>query len=220
MKNYNQYNFLSEMFRYPESDFPEKVRQCQKMLTEHYPEAAETFAPFSKYVDEAVGDELEILFTRTFDVQPISYLDIGYVLFVEDYKRGEFLVNMKREQEEAGNDCGTDLPDNLPNILTLIPKLENKDILDELIRLALVPAIDKMINEFKDARVELKLKVIKKLHKAIIREDLNLGNVYQYVLKALRKVICEDFGLSDAETLEARPTLSNEFINGTKSYTF
>jgi hypothetical protein len=45
---------------------------------------------------------------------------LGYVLFAEDYKRGDFLVKVKNEQRKVNNDCGEELADNLPNILTLM----------------------------------------------------------------------------------------------------
>jgi nitrate reductase assembly molybdenum cofactor insertion protein NarJ len=54
-------------------------------------------------------DEYEELYTKTFDVQPICYLDLGYVIFGEDYKRGAFLLHMQEEQQKVNNDCGTDL---------------------------------------------------------------------------------------------------------------
>ena len=46
----------------------------------------------------------EEIYTRTFDVQAITTLDVGYVLFGDDYKRGELLVNLNNEHTKAGND--------------------------------------------------------------------------------------------------------------------
>jgi hypothetical protein len=37
------------------------------------------------------------LFTRSFDVQAVTTLDLGYIVFGEDYKRGELLVNRAPE---------------------------------------------------------------------------------------------------------------------------
>jgi nitrate reductase assembly molybdenum cofactor insertion protein NarJ len=205
VKNKEIYKLFAELFRYPKADYRQKTKKCQTALNIINPEAAKELELFTSFILNANDDELEVLYTRTFDVQPISYLDIGYVLFVEDYKRGEFLVNMKKEQAEAGNRCGTELPDNLVNILRLIPKMQKPEVLQDLIALALVPALDKMISEFKDARVELKLKVIRKLHKAIIREDLNIGNVYQHAFKALKKTIVDDFRIIEESVNNAEP---------------
>lgn len=193
MRDLRHYTLLAEMFRYPDSGYRNHVKEIQGFLYLNFPEAALEFSPFAKYIQDATEEQMEELYTKTFDVQPVSYLDIGYVLFVEDYKRGEFLVNMKVEQNEVNNDCGSELPDNIVNVLTYIPKTKKSAFLNDLIAIALVPALKKMIAEFQEARVELKLKVIKKMHKAIIQEELNTGNVYQYALKALLMVLEEDF---------------------------
>ncbi len=98
------------------------------------------------------GDvEMEELYTRTFDVQAIAYLDVGYVLFGEDYKRGHFLVKMQALQREYDNDCGTELPDHLPNILTLLPKMADQQEVEELVGKLVLPAIDKMTQGFKES---------------------------------------------------------------------
>ena len=45
--------------------------------------------------------------------QVLATLDIGYVLFGDDYKRGELLANLNQEHRKANNDCGTELADHL-----------------------------------------------------------------------------------------------------------
>jgi nitrate reductase assembly molybdenum cofactor insertion protein NarJ len=221
MRNLRHYIAIAELFRYPDSNSYSKIKEIQGFLYLNYPDAAIELSSFSKYVSDISIDQWEELYTKTFDVQPISYLDIGYVLFVEDYKRGEFLVQMKKEQIEAGNDCGTELPDNLFNILTFIAKSSKQELVDELVVIALVPALLKMLDEFKEARIELKLKVIKKLHSAIIQEDLNNGNVYQFALRALLKVIEHDFEVqlnACQVALEANKNSVNTFFNPTQKF--
>jgi nitrate reductase assembly molybdenum cofactor insertion protein NarJ len=193
MKNYQHYILFSDLLRYPSKDYTVKAQQCFSMLEKNYPEAAEEIKPFIDYVYSHSEDEREELFTKTFDVQPICYLDLGYVIFGEDYKRGAFLLHMQEEQLLAGNDCGTDLSDNICNILTLYTKTDNQALLDELAVKILIPGLEKMIGEFKQARVELKMKVLKKLHRAIIQEELNQGNVYRNVFTAFLFVMKKDF---------------------------
>lgn len=163
------------------------------MLLERYPEAATEIKPFVDYINTHTEDDREELFTKTFDVQPICYLDLGYVIFGEDYKRGAFLLHMQEEQLLAGNDCGTDLSDNICNMLALYTRTDNQALLDELAVKILIPGLEKMIGEFKQARVELKMKILKKLHRAIIQEELNQGNVYRNVLTSLLLVMKKDF---------------------------
>lgn len=190
---YIQYQLLSEMLKYPSVRFPEEVGRCSALLKKEYPEAFHEFERFENWVKHTPMVEMEEVYTKTFHIQAICYLDLGYVLFGEDYKRGEFLVNMKKEQRDAGNDCGDELPDNLVNVLTLIPKLDDDEFLNELVVKIIIPALHKMLDEFKSARMELKTKILRKKHKAILLEDQANGNIYQYVLRALVEVFSKDF---------------------------
>jgi nitrate reductase assembly molybdenum cofactor insertion protein NarJ len=193
MNKYNHYIAFADLLRYPAADYSERANSCLVMLEERYPEAAQEIEPFVNFMLSHSQDEREELYTKTFDVQPICYLDLGYVIFGEDYKRGAFLLHMQEEQLKEGNDCGTDLSDNICNMLTLYAKSNNQDLLDELAVKILIPGVEKMIGEFKQARVDLKVKVLKKLHKAIIQEELNHGNVYRNVFSALLNVLKKDF---------------------------
>lgn len=193
MKAYEHYITLADLFRYPGEDFPARVAACASLLTEKYPEAAKELQPFLNYIAGCDADRREELFTKTFDVQPICYLDLGYVIFGEDYKRGAFLLHMQEEQGTIGNDCGTDLPDNLCNMLSLFTRSENQSLLDDLAINIMIPGLKKMVGEFDSARIELKQKVLRKLHKALITEELNQGNVYRNALTALLMVFEEDF---------------------------
>lgn len=193
MKKYEHYRVFADLFRYPGNDYPQKANECLNMLKERYPEAAEEIAPFVVYVNSHNQDEREELYTRTFDVQPICYLDLGYVIFGEDYKRGAFLLHMQGEQIKAANDCGTDLSDNITNMLTLYIKSDDDDMLKELAVKILIPGLEKMIGEFKQSRIDLKLAVLKKFHRAIIQEELNHGNVYRNIIAAFLIVVKKDF---------------------------
>ena len=100
---------------------------------------------------------------------------------------------MQGEQRKINNDCGSDLPDNISNLLTLYVKSDDQGLKDELAVKILVPGLEKMIGEFEQARIDLKIKVLKKMHRAIIQEELNKGNVFRNVLEALVAVVREDF---------------------------
>ena len=193
MKKFEHYNFFANIFRYPSEDYPAHAMACLAMLQKYYPEAATEIKPFTDYVITRTVDEREELYTKTFDVQPICYLDLGYVIFGEDYKRGAFLLHMQEEQLAIGNDCGSDLSDNISNILTLFVKTKDEALVNELAVKIMIPGVEKMIAEFNQARVELKMKVLKKLHKAIIQEEMNSGNVYRNAFAALLLVLKKDF---------------------------
>ena len=202
MKTKEHYILLEKLFRYPSENFTEEVYACQKFLDLHYPEAGKELKVFTEHIFKINQDEREELFTKTFDVQPICYLDLGYVMFGEDYKRGALLLSMQHEQQKIGNDCGTDLPDNICNVLTLMSKSNDNTFVEDMVWRILVPCLKKMIAEFAAARVDLKTKVLKKLHRAIIQEELNHGNVYKQCFLALLEVLRKDFGEKTFETEE------------------
>ena len=129
----------------------------QAFLDRQYPEAGAALNAFTGFVSHASLVEQEELFTRSFDVQAVTTLDLGYVLFGDDYKRGALLVNLNREHREAGNPCHNELADHLPNVLRLLPKLQDAALRDELVdrdRCGIAGAIRFVVDEDFHSRKE------------------------------------------------------------------
>lgn len=59
----------------------------------------------------------EELHTRTLDLAPIFAPYIGFVIFGENYQRGEFMAGVKVAQDEAEIDRRGELPDHLEPVL-------------------------------------------------------------------------------------------------------
>ncbi len=200
MKNRDHYSLLANLFRYPDGDFMLYLGKSQDFLDQFYPVAGNELRTFSEYMGRCRPNDRRELFTKTFDVQPICYLDLGYVMFGEDYKRGAFLLNMKMEQEKINNDCGTDLPDNICNVMDLMAISKEEEFLRHLAQYIFIPCVKMMIGEFESARIDLKMKVLRKMHRAIIQEELNHGNVYKNCFTALLEVLKADFGEKEMAT--------------------
>lgn len=210
--------YLAELFRYPDADSPVKVLACQEVLDNEYPEAGKLLEPFTKHFISLTDDKREELFTKTFDVQPICYLDLGYVIFGEDYKRGSFLLHMQAEQNRLGRDCSPELPDHLYHVLHLMTMHPDSVFVNELAAKILVPAVKRMMQEFTSARVELKMKVIKRLHNALIAEEMNQGNVYNDALAAMLSVLELEYAEAIAQYNPQEANLVNEsFFNKNNS---
>jgi len=192
-RNINHYEILARLFQYPKTDFKKKVKDTETVLSELYPETLTTFKQFSDFVSNSSHDEITEIFTRTFDVQAITTLDVGYVLFGDDYKRGELLVNLNREHREAANECNDELADNLFNLLSLLPKMQNHDIRDELVEIIIMPGLIKIINEFDTKNINLKNKVYKKQYKTIIEQSEDYGRIFLIPLMVVYKIIENDF---------------------------
>ncbi|MDT3697520.1 MAG: hypothetical protein ROY99_14145 [Ignavibacterium sp.] len=194
-------SFKSEIYKqfasaltYPDEEVRKTVNQMQNLLDNDYPGASEMMAEFFEFAKSISIWKWEEIFTRTFDVQAISTLDIGYTLFGDDYKRGELLANLNREHNKAGNDCSTELADHLPNVLNLLSKHDDNEFKNDLVGLIIIPALNKIIDEFESTNIDKKNKVYQKHHRTIIQQEKKYGTVYQSILKALLIVLNTDFG--------------------------
>lgn len=144
------YSKLAELFTYPDDDLLEKVSEVNQIIEENYPNCKVCSTAFTVYLSTKTLEEQQEYYINTFDINAQCYIDIGYILFGEDYKRGEFLVNLSKEHKKAGNDCGSELADHLPNLLRLLPKIEDKKFAEELAFCMIIPALKEMIKSFKD----------------------------------------------------------------------
>jgi len=195
--NLNHYALLAGLYQYPEGGYPQKVGDIQDFIVSNYPEAGEDINTFVEHLPAHDLNMMQELYIRSFDVQSITTLDIGYVLFGDDYKRGELLANLNREHKQADNDCGSELGDHLPNLLRLISKLDDQDLIVEMIEELLVPAIKKMISEFEPGRMKKKNEIYEKHYKTLIETPEDGSLIYLSSLKVLDKVIRKDFSIVD-----------------------
>lgn len=187
------FSLLAEWFRYPSPQMNNKLLECQVFLNTRYPQQARMLLPFTERFLEMNLDQKEELYTKTFDIQALCYLDLGYIIFGEDYKRGVFLMNMKKEQDIIGNDYLPELPDHLCHVLTLLDIHPGKRFVEELVNRIVIPAIRQNISEFESARVDLKLQSLKKKHNAILQEEYYYGNIYQLPFKVLLDILLEEY---------------------------
>lgn len=214
---YMDYIMLADLFVYPENEkYREKIKEIYAYLLNVLPECAETLQPFFDFTEASSLREIQELFLRSFDVQAITTLDIGFVLFGEDYKRGKLLVHLNEEHRKAGNDCHTELSDHLPNLLHLIAKMKDEEIRSEIGTLLLIPAVEKMADEFSFEKIEKKDVVYKKHQKVLLDYSADYRTVYQSCLRALSLALTKDFGgAAEAEPLKNNsPSNTNPNIPG------
>lgn len=190
------YTDLALLFEHPDSGYGAVVARAISLHASSHARVTSQLEQFQRLLPLCDLVALRELHTRTFDVQPITSLDIGYTLFGEDYKRGALLANLSGEHARAGNDCGLELADHLSNVLRLLPKLEDVALREELVRVLLGPALQEMIREFDGPRLSKKEVLYKKHHKTIIAvADGELRTAYRLPLEALYEALREDFGL-------------------------
>ncbi len=161
------YDLLCGLVAYPDEDYLNKVRHCIDLLQEEHPGSVEGFRSFASEVEKMNVTELEEFYTRTFDINPVSALEIGWHIYGEQFERGAFLVNMRELSRILGVEESSELPDHLTHILTLLGRMEQEDA-DMFVATYLLPGLKKMLAGF-----------------------AGKGNVYENALITIRDVLAE-----------------------------
>lgn len=170
----NIYSDIAQLLSYPTIGLSSQIAELKAVCLDNSAIDIMELKIIEKHFSNHDVNVLQEYYIKTFDVNAVCYLDIGYVLFGEDSKRSQFLLNMQNEQLQANNDCGKEFPDHLPNVLTLLPKLKSNDFKEELIVTILIPALNHMIENF-----------------------TNEENSYKYTLKILLKLLETQYVNSD-----------------------
>jgi nitrate reductase assembly molybdenum cofactor insertion protein NarJ len=118
-------------------------------------------------------------------------------MFGDDYKRGELLVNLNRELRQAGIDCGSELPDHLPTVLRLMARWEDRELAKEFAEEILHPALERVIAEFGQRRMQAREGLYKKHFKTLIVSSAERATIFREPLAAVLEVLRVDFGLGE-----------------------
>lgn len=141
------HELLARTVEYPTPDLPAQARACEAALSGQHGRAARHIARFRAFVEQAEPGALEELYTATFDLRPTCYPYIGYQLFGETYKRGEFLALLNARYRQAGLAVtGGELPDHLGMILRYLARTPDADLVAE----GVLPALERMIEQLQD----------------------------------------------------------------------
>ncbi len=132
---------LAALLTYPEADYPQRVETSLRAST---PECRESLEHFAGAVEKLEVWELQELFTRTFDMNPVCSLELGWQLFGENYERGLLLVRMREELRRYGLCESTELPDHLTHVLELLERMDHETAAD-FAAACVLPALEKML---------------------------------------------------------------------------
>jgi nitrate reductase delta subunit len=137
------YNLLARLLSYPGPEYRLAARAAQQLLSGESPEQTGQLHRFSSWVQSAPLEELEEVFTRTFDLNPVCCLEVGWQLYGEDYNRGSFMVQMRQQIRAHGLAETMELPDHLSNLLPLLGSMEPEQA-GPLCASSILPALTKM----------------------------------------------------------------------------
>ena len=175
---YNDYlNPIIKTISYPDEGLGGWTNELLDLCGEDDDDVKGALNEFKSKIENEDLENLRENYTTTFDLKAMACLDIGYVLFGEDYKRGAFLVEIQRLQKENGVEPGSELPDHLPNFLKLLAALPENEEKKELVEKIFLPALSKILKNFD--------------------RDRSSVNYYKYPLLALKLLSEKEFKMNE-----------------------
>jgi len=143
------YAMLVEFLEYPNEGYGSRPEECIRVLKDSEAGVASTFAPFRDAAREMTTEQLQELYTRTFDINPVCTLEVGWHVYGEDYARGALLVKMKQQLRDHDLPESRELPDHLTHVLALLARLQGEEA-DGLASRYVLPALGKMLGGMSD----------------------------------------------------------------------
>lgn len=167
---------FATILSYPKDEYVQRVEHCRANLAENSStEATEALAQLDTFREAIRGcsiADLEELYTRTFDINPVSSLEVGWHLHGETYERGKFLVAMRDLLRRCGVEESSELPDHLTHVLMAVGRMREEEA-EEFVGRRLLVALDKMLEGF-----------------------AGKGNPYEHVLRAVR-ILLSQYAIHD-----------------------
>lgn len=183
----NRYDVFADLLEYPAEHWAVPIGIAGE---------TDSLANFRCGIEALSVSDLQELYTRTFDLNPVCTLEIGYHLFGENYKRGEFLANLRETEAAFALGQENQLPDYLPVLLRLLTKLPDEELRISLISDCLIPAIEKMLRPLRESE-----------------------NPYRFLLEAVRATLQTEVPHVSAEAPRFRvrtelPVLNDDLVSG------
>ncbi len=176
------YNLLADLLLYP-ADGPAR---CDVVAGEHRgSQVLEELALFTERIRNLNLHERQELFIRTFDLNPVCSLEMGWHLFGENYDRGLLLVKIRQQMRAHGLPETTELPDHLTNGIRLLGVMDRRSA-GYFAEAIFLPALEKMLAAIRDKQ-----------------------NPYEHVLEATLMAVRNDF--PDLPSQLAVPESTPEF---------
>ncbi|HDD61414.1 MAG TPA: nitrate reductase [Chloroflexi bacterium] len=125
---------FAQAFRYPYPGQIETLYSNTRTIVD-FP-GGQDLAKFAEKINALSLSDQEELYTRTLDLSPLTAPYVGYHVWGESYKRGEFMAILNKEMKTLDIDLGGELPDHLLPVLRYLhatpsPLPELIEILDQ-----------------------------------------------------------------------------------------
>ena len=148
------FDSIARVLSYPGEEYMRNVAQCRNLCAASRFDSIEVgrtvlakLDGFNTAISGLSAGGLEELYTHTFDINPVSSLEVGWHLYGETYERGAFLVQMRDLLRQCSIEESSELPDHLTHTLLAVGRMcEGEGSM--FISSHLLKAIDKMLEGF------------------------------------------------------------------------
>lgn len=184
------FQLFAKILGYPREDLAEATRECEDLIREETPQAAEFLTEFRGIVEDTPIGRMEEIYTGAFDLEANWQLYIGYHLFGESYARSIFLLELKERFRASGFPPPEgELPDHAAVLLEFLGICDDRQQVDELVDEALLPTLNRLTGEGEEV-IEEELEEGEEESEEIQRQRSS-REVYEGVLRALRMVLIQ-----------------------------
>jgi nitrate reductase delta subunit len=142
---------LGYLLEYPTPDIWSQTAQWRSAFSPSSWIAGSHVADFQKDVAAMSLEQLEEIYTRTFDMAPLCNPYITAHLYGdENFERGTFMTRLNERYEKEGFSIkGGELPDHLRVILQFAPHFSPEE-LSEIVEFCLLTPVKGMVDSLKD----------------------------------------------------------------------
>lgn len=172
----NLYVHLAELLEYPQEDIKLKTEECVKALSnsvEYPPEVVEELKKFQKDLDRMPLDDLQGVFSYTFELTSDFTMDMGYHVY-DGFKRSNNLSAVKAMYRDHGfpyeEFAKGELPDHLPVLLRFLGFLQDSELKKNFRESFVIIAMEKLNKNF----------------------EKNRKNIYSHLMSAIYRVLEKD----------------------------
>lgn len=173
------YAQLAGLLAYPQEDIKLKTDECFKALSavsaQYPPEVGVELGRFQKDLEEMPLDDVQGVYSYTFELSADYSLDMGYHLY-DGFKRANNLATVKTMYREQGFPYDQlskgELPDHLPVVLLFLDFVREKDA-----------------QLMKDFRQSFLILAMEKLNKNF---EKNVKNLYRHLISAIYRILEKD----------------------------
>ncbi len=143
------YSLFADVLDYPSPSVFSQARELSRQVAKTDSEAADLARQFELALSGMPLEQLQEIYTSSFDMHPDSTPNLGCHLFGEDVRRNIFMALLRERMDRAQVRTGVELPDHLSLVLRLLDSLSDEAEIQALVEDCLIPGVTRILSALK-----------------------------------------------------------------------